>query len=414
MMYNDKSPRISEKRTGFCFFSRGTSMIKKWVILFFVLLFCFSCASSPKPAPVEKATADFLLMGFRSPGEQKELTEELLAKKKKVYSSLKKLSSRHNVVIVYDASGSMTTKLPGMNLKRYEAAYEGLKKIGNLFSKDDKVWLIVFGSRKPFGIIQNGDLYRKDYMRAVAAGNDVEAVFRSQDAGFDEKEFLTSIHYLKSEKAYIGDTPIGYSILKAQEILKGFPNAKVILISDGEETGPLLAQNVSKSKAWEQRIKEKYPHLDKITISAEKAIDRLVGEGVSFTPIIYGVTDQKTGRSADERTVQNIRAFYQKMASASGSIYLEAVTPLELLNAFIDAEMMSIAYTLSSAEDDQKSEPITKGKIGIPITIEEGRYRLRTNTEQPFTAEVEAKPGEKNIYVFDENEEGNLKIVRVH
>jgi hypothetical protein len=101
------------------------------------------------------------------------------------------------------------------------------------------------------------------------------------------------------------------------------------------------------------------------------------------------------------------------MASASGSIYLEAVTPSELLNAFMDAEMVSITYTLSSPEDTKKGEPIAKGKIGVPITIPEGRYQLRTNTDQPFTAEVEAKPGEKNIHVFDVNEEGNLKIVRV-
>ena len=393
-------------------------MMKKWIILVFVLLFLFSCASPPKPVlpppSKEKVATEFLLMGFHSLGEQKGLTEELLAKKKKIYSSLKGLSSKHNVVIIYDASGSMTAKLPGMNLKRYEAAYEGLKKIGNLFSRDDKVWLIVFGSRKPFGIIQNGGLYRSDYMRAMEAGNDVEIVLHSQDAGFDEKEFLTSINYLKSEKAYIGDTPIGYSILKSQEILKGLPNAKVILISDGEETGPFLAQNVSKSKAWEQKIRAKYPHLDKITISAEEAINRLVDDGVSFTPIIYGIMDQEAGGSTDKRTVQNIRAFYQKMASASGSIYLEAVTPFELLNAFMDAEMMSIAYTLSSSEDESKGEPAAKGKIGIPITIQEGRYLLRTNTELPFEAGVEAKPSEKNIHVFDVNEEGKLKIMRVN
>jgi len=387
-------------------------MTKKRAILFFALLFCVSCASSPKP--VEKVSTEFLLMGFGSPGEQKDLTEDLLAKKKKVYSALKKLNSKHNVVIVYDASGSMTTKLPGMNQKRYEAAYEGLKKIGNLFSKDDNVWLIVFGSRKPFGILQDGGLYRRDYLRAAEAGNDVEMVFHSRDTGFDEKEFLTSINYLKSEKSYIGDTPIGYSILKAQEILKGLPNANVILISDGEETGPLLAQNISKSKAWEQRIKAKYPHLDKITVSAEKAIDGLVGEGVSFTPIIYGVMNKKAGGSADERSVQSIRAFYQRMATASGSIYLEAATPLELLNTFMDAEMVTITYTLSSPEDTKKGKPAMKGKIGVPITIPEGRYLLRTNTDQPFTAEVEAKPGEKNIHVFDVNEEGNLKIVRVN
>ncbi len=398
-------------------------MMKKWIIFSLAVLVCFSCASPPKPEPAppppqppppkEKVATEFLLLGFRSPGEQKDLTEEHLAKKKDVYSSLKGLSSKHNVVIVYDASGSMTTKLPGMGMKRYEAAYEGLKKIGALFSRDDKVWLIVFGSKKPFGIIHDGGLYRRDYLRAAAAGNDVEIVFRTQDAGFDEKEFLTSIKYLQSEKAYIGDTPIGYSILKAQEILKGLPNAKVILISDGEETGPRLAQNISKSKGWEQKIRAKYPHLDKITVSAEEAINLLVKEGVSFTPIIYGVTDEKAGGSADERTLQSIRAFYRKMASASGSIYLEAATPAELLNAFMDAEMMSIAYTLSSSEGDKKSEPAAKGKIGIPLTIQEGRYLLRTNTERPFEAGVEAKPGEKNIHVFDVTEEGKLKVLRV-
>ncbi|MBE0558531.1 MAG: hypothetical protein IH628_15000, partial [Proteobacteria bacterium] len=255
-------------------------MMKKWAVLFLALLFSFSCASAPKPA--EKATTEFLLMGIGLPGEQEELTEELLAKKKKVYSALKKLSSKHNVVIVYDASSSMTTKLTGMNQKRYEAAYEGLQKIGNLFSRGDNVWLIVFGSRKPFGILQNGGLYRRDYLRAVEAGNDVEIVFHSRDTGFDEKEFLTAINYLQSERAYIGDTPIGYSILKAREILKGLPNANVILISDGEETGPQLAQNIAKSTAWEQRIRAKYPHLDKITVSAENAIAGLVGGGVSF------------------------------------------------------------------------------------------------------------------------------------
>ncbi len=385
-------------------------MVKKWVIQLFALLFCVSCASSPKP--VEKVTTEFLLMGYGSSGEQQELTEGLLAKKKKIYSSLKRLNSKHHVVIVYDASGSMTTKLPETNVKRYEAAYEGLKRIGNLFSKDDKVWLIVFGSRKPFGITHDGDLYRRDYLRAAEAGNDVQIVFQSQDTGFDDKEFVASINYLKSEKSYIGDTPIGYSIHKGQEILKGLPNANVILISDGEETGPLLAQSISKSKAWEQRIMAKYPHLDQITVSAEKAIDRLVGDGVSFTPIIYGVANEKKGGPANDPSAQNIRPFYQKMASASGSIYLEAATPLELLNAFMDAEMMSITYTLSA--DDKKSGPAAKGKIGVPITIEPGRYLLTTSTERPFSARVEARPGVKNIHAFDASEDGNLKIVRVN
>ena len=387
-------------------------MLKRLGIVFLILS-SFSCASPPKPAPPQaKGNTEFVLTGYQSGAELKDLTEDLLMKKKAVYSASKRLSSNHNVVIVYDASGSMTSKIHGMSLKRYEAAYEGLRKIGNLFSRDDNVWLIVFGSKKPFGIIQDGSLYRKDYMRAVEAGNDVEVVFSSKDKGFDEKAFLNSIKYLESEKAYIGDTPIGYSILKAQGILKGLPNAKVILISDGEETGPLLAENILKSKAWEQRIRAKYPHLDDITISAEEAINRLVGDGASFNPIIYGVTDRAAGGSTVERNVQSIRAFYLKMASASGSVYLEAVTPLELLNAFMDAEMMSIAYTLYSAESQKKGEPMANGKVGVPIAVKEGSYILKTKTEHPFEAWVEAKPGEKNIYVFDIDDAGRLKIVR--
>jgi hypothetical protein len=402
-------------------------MLKKWTVLFLVILFCFSCASrqktapappapAPEPAPPPpkaKADTEFLLSGYAFAVDRKGLTEDLLSKKKAVYSALKGLSSNHNVVIVYDASGSMTAKLPGMNLKRFEAAYEGLRKIGSLFSRDDHVWLIVFGSKKPFGIIQDGGLYRRDYLRAVEAGNDVEVVFTSKEKGFDEKEFLASIRYLESEKAYIGDTPIGYSVLKAREILKGLPNAKVILISDGEETGPLLAQNISKDKAWEQRIRSKYPHLDEITISAEDAINRLVRDGASFSPIIYGITDQVAGGVTTEKNVQSIRSFYQKVASASGSIYLEAVTPLELLTAFMDAEMMSIAYALYSADAGKKGEPVAKGKVGVPLTLKEGSYLLKTETEQPFESGIEAKAGEKNTYAFDIDEKGKLKIVRV-
>ena len=72
------------------------------------------------------------------------------------------------------------------------------------------------------------------------------------------------------------------------------------------------------------------------------------------------------------------------MASASGSIYLEAATPLELLNAFMDAEMMSITYTLSSPEDTKKGEPTAKGKIGVPITIPRRTVSIKDKHGAPF------------------------------
>jgi len=83
------------------------------------------------------------------------------------------------------------------------------------------VWLVVFGSKKPFGSSRMERSIERIICGPWEAGSDVEVVFSSK-AGFDEKKtFLESIKYLESEKAYIGDTPIGYSILKAHESSRG-------------------------------------------------------------------------------------------------------------------------------------------------------------------------------------------------
>ena len=113
-----------------------------------------------------------------------------------------------------------------------------------------------------------------------------------------------------------------------------------------------------------------------------------------------------------EKEIQSIREFYSKLAKESDSAYLEAVTPLELLNVFMDAEMMSLTYGLYSLDPDKKNKPVAKGKIGISLMVEEGRYLLKTDTEQPFQQEVELNPQVKNVYFFDMDKEGNLKIFR--
>jgi hypothetical protein len=348
---------------------------------------------------------EFLLVGQKSPTGSTGQSQEALEKKKEIYHALKNLSGQSHIVIIYDASGSMREKLEGKDQKRFEAAYEGMKQIVTLFKPNDQVGLIVFGSKKLAGLTSEGVIIRKDYLRAMEACGDVEVIFSPQRKGFDQKEFLAAIHFLGSEKAYIGDTPIGYSVLKAHGLLKGLSNATAILITDGEETGPLLAQNVSRDKAWDQRLRKQYPNFDELTVSAFDSIKKLVDEKIHFSPILYGL------RSSGDKEAQKIRDFYHKLATSSGSVYLEAVTPQGLLNAFIDAELMSFTYGLYSIEPQKKGQLMAKGKVGIPLMIDDGRYLLKTDTEKPFEQEIELKPGKKNLYFYTIDSQGRLKVM---
>jgi hypothetical protein len=384
-------------------------MKRSFTVFLFILLFLISCAHKPQPAPPpkERVKTEFLLVGHRSPTGQPDLSREALEKKKEIYHALKNLSGQSHIVIIYDASGSMRERLGEKEQKRFEAAYEGLKQIVSLFRPKDDVRVVVFGSKKVSGLTSEGVIIRKDYVRAMEACADVELVYSSPKEGFDQKDFLRAIQFLGSEKAYIGDTPIGYSVLKAHSLLKGLPNSTAILITDGEETGPLLAQNISKDKAWEQRLKRDYSNFDELTISAFDSIKKLVDEKIHFSPILYGL------RGPGDKEGQKIRDFYHKLATASGSVFLEAATPHELLNAFMDAEMMSFTYGLYSTESDKKGQRMAKGKVGIPLMIEEGKYLLRTDTEKPFEQEVELKPRVKNVYSFNINKDGKMSLMAI-
>jgi hypothetical protein len=354
---------------------------------------------------------EFLLLSSKSQAGKTEKLEEAMENKKAVYHALKSLSSKNNIVIIYDASGSMRDRIKEGGPKKFEAAYEGLKQIGTLFRQSDNVKLFVFGSKKSSGITNEGLIPRKDYFRAVEASSDVELIYSSLQEGFNQKDFLATIRFLSSENTYIGDTPIGYSVLKVHQVLRGAPNAKVILITDGLETGPLLAQNISKDKGAEERLRKKYPNYDDFTISASESIKKLVDNNIHFSPILYGLGGSMGEKSVREKENQNIRDFYQKLATESGSIYIEAVTPLELLNAFMDAEMISLTYGLYSLEPNKKNQLVAKGKMGISLMVEDGRYLLKIETEQPFEQVVELRPQVRNIYFFNIDKDGKLKLI---
>jgi hypothetical protein len=386
-------------------------MTKKISILFILTVFipligCVHRASPPK------AETEFLLTASKSEAVKTEKSGDGLEKKKAVYHALNGLSTKNNIVIIYDASGSMREKISASGPKKFEAAYEGLKQIGTLFQPGDQVKLFVFGSKKPSGITNEGTIPRKDYARAVEASGDVELIYNSPREGFNQKEFLATTRFLGTENTYIGDTPIGYSVLKAHQTLKGTPNAKVILITDGLETGPILSQHLSKDKTAEDNLRKKYLNYNELTIAASDAIKKLVEDHIHFSPILYGLKSSASAGSKGEKENQSIREFYSALAKESGSASLEATTPLELLNAFMDAEMMSLTYGLYPLEGDKKNQPAATGKIGISLMAEEGKYLLKTNTEQPLQQEVELKAKVKNIYFLDMDKEGKLKILR--
>lgn len=363
---------------------------------------------APAPAPRERMKTELLLMGTLPPSSSESL-EQVVNKKKAIYQALKGLGGKNSILIVYDASGSMREKIGETKTKKFEAAYEGLTRIGTLFGPDDHVWLFVFGSKKPFGLSSEGILYRKDYVRAMEAAEDVGLIYDSSEKGFRQNDFQAAIQFLGSEKAYIGDTPIGYAVVKAHQVLKGVQNAKVILISDGVETGPMLAQVVSKDSAWELRLRKRYTNYDELTMSALDAVKGLVKDHIHFSPIIYGLGSSPGGG----KEAQGLKDFYQKLASESGGVSLEAVTPLEVLNAFMDAEMMSLTYGLYALEGGSGAQFVAQGRVGVPLIAEVGRYRLRVNTERPLEQEIELKPQAKNGFVFNIDQGGKLKIVPV-
>jgi uncharacterized protein related to proFAR isomerase len=63
-------------------------------------------------------------------------------------------------------------------------------------------------------------------------------------------------------------------------------------------------------------------------------------------------------------------------------------------------------------ERNKKDQLVVKGKIGVSLMVEDGRYLLKTDTEQPFEQVVELRPQVKNVYFFDIDKDGKLRIFR--
>ncbi|OQY59678.1 MAG: hypothetical protein B6245_05220 [Desulfobacteraceae bacterium 4572_88] len=329
--------------------------------------------------------------------------------KKELYKAVRKMIGPSSTVILYDASGSMIYDTQ-QNLRRYELAYKGLTQIAGLFGEDDKIWLLVFGSKVPFELTKDRRITQKNYEKAFKSHTDVISVYDGT-SGYDHAAFMSAIRFLGSRNAYIGDTPIGYAVLKAGEILKSVSGGKIILITDGEETGPILADGISRNKAWEDELREKYPHYDEVTISAASALDRVTSGEIYFTPILCGLENAGGNRVTTDGEIEKIRLFYENLAQATGSIVLQVSSAEGLVSAFIDAELVSLGYEIYRGHEVLPEKKVGEGHIGVPVKLDAGKYRVVANTNPPTERDVVVKGGKSNIYVLIVDSDGLLQFI---
>lgn len=141
-----------------------------------------------------------------------------------------------NLVLVMDASGSMSAQISGGN--KMEVAKKSARKFIKSLDPKTNVGLIVYGHK--------GSNQRADRNVSCAGAEVVQDI-----APINAGALQSKIDTLRAT----GWTPIGASLLKAREMLARYPSDKyrniIVLISDGEETcggNPVqIAQEISQS-----------------------------------------------------------------------------------------------------------------------------------------------------------------------
>ncbi|MDM8525563.1 hypothetical protein QUF80_19510 [Desulfococcaceae bacterium HSG8] len=398
------------------------NFVRNLALLLIILTF-MSCATIKKKLGMEEgaATTGTALNIIISEGKSG------LTEKQGLYKVIKGMTGPTNTVILYDASASMNYETPvetkageEQTQKRYELAYGGLTKLAEIFDENDKIWLVVFGSKVPYELTKSKKSNQINCEKAFISHSDVVSVYGEKDGGYDYKEFMSAITYLESGDSYIGDTPIGYAILKALEFLESKPNSKIILITDGEETAPLLAEMISRRSGEEEKLRKKYTDYDAVTISASSALEKARGKGIYFTPILCGLKSVTKNRATSDTEVETTRSFYKKLAKESGSVPIEVSSAEGLASAFIDAEVINLTYDVYNyvpLPDVYKKIPLLPdqkvgtGNTGVPMKLDPGKYRIQVHTTPPVETNVTIEADKPNTYVLMTGDDGTFKLV---
>lgn len=384
--------------------------LKKIAVLAVIMVMAAGCATIKQRLGFNKETTFNIVIDKAGTG---------LKERQDIYNAIKNMVGPSNTVIIYDASGSMRyeTRVDGekQTQKRYELAYQGLAKISELFDEKDHVSLLVFGSKIPYALSEGKKTERINFEKAMKTHSDIVKVYEADEAGFNHEKFMTAIRFLKSEDAYIGDTPIGNAVLKAVDLLENKENAKIILITDGYESTPELADALAKNAKWEEKLKAKYADYDNILIPAGASLEKAIEKKVSFTPILCGLKSVTKERSNTDREAAEIRTFYQDLAKQAGSVVMEASSSEGLASAVMDAEATGLTYTvykkLPVIEKVMPKTKVAEGKTGVPIKLDSGEYHVVVNTVPPIEKVVTVKEGRENTYFLKIGGDGILDVV---
>ena len=295
------------------------------------------CATPPPPGP---EYVNFTV-GVTGPGKAEADLES-------AYGLISNIKSPDNILIIYDASGSMRwPTAPGAE-PRYRNAHKSLAKYLEGIRTSDNVGLIVYGSRYPSGVfggkIQNTAVARKSCTEDIV----VTVPFGK----FNKGAFRSELDRLSQSRSYKGDTPIGGAILKAVGIFKAInaDRKHIVLITDGAE------------ECFNKDRSNSVPG----SASPEEAVRKASDEGITVSIVAYGV-----GRGKDGHVVANPEHALNSLKNLATGVFVVANTGEELNRALMQVEVENFKFDLL----DMNKQVVGKFNIGQTIQVDVSKYK---------------------------------------
>lgn len=293
-----------------------------------------------------------------------------------------------NVLIIYDASGSMRWPVKPGGEPRYKETYKAFADYVEQISPKSNVGLIVFGSSKPSGIF-DGTI--NDMAKASASCND-DIEVSVPLARFSAAAFQAQVRRLQSIDSYRGDTPIGSAISRATEELGKAAGTRkhIILITDGvEECWKPGGRGVPGS------------------VSPQVAVDNASARGIDVSIISFGIGRNKEGTVLTGKKA----ALLASLRTLATGVFVEANSGEELFDALLHVEIEHFPFTLF----DNRGQKVGSFVLGQPITIAPGvmpnifggaqnhwrtRYTVEARGARDFRVDLALPSGRKHVDVF--------------
>lgn len=265
------------------------------------------------------------------------------------YDLVASFKNRDNVIIIYDASGSMRWPVKSGGAPRFKEAHKAFADYVQRASQNNNVGLMVFGSRQPSGIME-GVIH--DMAKAkVSCNDDIEV--RVPLGKLSAATFQGEIGRLQSSESYRGDTPIGNAVTKAADLLAKAVGARkhIILITDGAE------------ECWQPDGKG-VPG----SVSPKDAIRSATGKGIDVSIVSFGI-----GRNKEGTVLANQKDTLASLKSMATGVFVEANTGEELFAALMQVEIERFPFALMNTAGQEVGRFVLGQSIQLtPKPLEAG------------------------------------------